>query len=124
MNPEWIVHRRGIDGELLGWMQPAEDGFVVVDLLGRPRTGVVDWIAAEETLDALGIGYLAELYELRLESGEWLRVRIAEVSPDRIVVKKDDWGAVGAPQVYYDLGFPASPDELRPLTAATRRSHT
>lgn len=126
----WIEHRRGLDGELLGWMRPVDDGFVVVDLLGRDRTAALDWMDAEDALDALGIGYLADIYELRLtgdegdgevgviggvegEGGdEWLRVRIAEVSPVRIRVKKDDWGAVGAPQIYYDLPFPA-PDSLR-----------
>lgn len=120
----WIEHRRGLDGELLGWMRPEGDGFVVVDLLGRDRTAALDWMDAEAALDALGIGYLADIYELRLTDGEgdgggeWLRVRIAEVSPSRIRVKKDDWGAVGAPQIYYDLPFPA-PASLRPLSPPT-----
>lgn len=115
MNPDWIEHRRAGDRELLGWMRPEGDGFVVVDLLGRDRTEAVDWLEAEETLEGIGIGYLADLYELRLESGEWLRVRLAEVSPTRIVAKQDDFGAVGIPQVYYPLPFPI-PESLRPLT--------
>ncbi|MGX5679901.1 hypothetical protein [Schumannella luteola] len=115
MDPEWIEHRRAGDGELLGWMRPEGDGFVVIDLLGRDRTDAVDWLTAEETLESLGIGYLADLYELRLDSGEWLRVRLAEVSPTRIVAKQDDFGAVGIPQVYFPLPFPM-PDSLRPLT--------
>lgn len=114
MSTDWIAHRRGIDGELLGWMRPVGDGFVAIDLLGRERTSVVDWLAAEETLDELGIGYLADPYELRLESGEWLRVRLAEVSASEIRVKKDDWGDMTAPQIYYSLAFPPS-DALRPL---------
>ncbi|ALJ22154.1 hypothetical protein [Microbacterium sp. No. 7] len=113
MTSDWIEHRRGLDGELLGWMRPEGDGFVVVDLLGRDRTDAVDWLDAEDALDALGIGYLADIYELQLDDGSWLRVRIAEVSPARIRVKKDDWGAVGAPQIYHDLPFPA-PATLRP----------
>lgn len=112
---EWIPHRRGQDGELLGWMAPEGEGFVVIDLLGRRRTESVDWQDAEETLDVLGIGYLADIYELRLDSGEWLRVRIAEVSASEIRVKKDDFGAVGAPQVYYSLPFPVPEDSLRPF---------
>ncbi len=112
---DWIAHRRGHDGELQGWMVPEGEGFVVIDLLGRRRTDAVDWHLAEETLDALGIGYLADIYELRLESGEWLRVRIAEVSASEIRVKKDDFGAVGAPQIYYSLPFPVPEDALRPL---------
>ena len=114
MDEDWIEHRRGLDGELLGWMSPAGDGFVVIDLLGRPRTEVVDWLTAEEALESLGIGYLADPYELRLDSGEWLRVRITEISTDTINLKKDDWGALGAPQLNYSLPFPAT-DELREL---------
>lgn len=115
MHPDWIEHRRA-DGERLGWMEPADDGFVVIDLLGRRRTGAIDWLEAEETLDALGIGYLGEPHELRLDTGEWLRVRITEASPRGIRLKQDDWGAqaVGAPQVFFTVEFPVS-DDLRPL---------
>lgn len=115
----WIEHRRGgHDRERLGWMRPAEpeegDGFVVIDLLGRAITGVVDWLEAEETLEATGIAYLADPYELLLEDGRWLRVRILEVAPDGIRVKRDDWGAIGIPLVEYALPFPI-PAELRPV---------
>ncbi|ERK73597.1 hypothetical protein [Leifsonia aquatica] len=111
---DWIEHRRA-DGERVGWMRPEGEGFVPVDLLGREVSGAVDWLTAEETLDGIGIGYLADLYELRLDDGSWLRVRLAEVSPNRIVAKQDDFGAVGAPQLYYTLPFPL-PDTLRPLS--------
>lgn len=97
-----------MDGEVLGWMRPQEDGFVVVDLLGRDHTGVVDWFTAEETLDALGIGYLADKYELQLEGGKWLAVVIVEILPDKIRVKKDDWGDMIASQIYYSVSFPMS----------------
>lgn len=117
MNSNWIEHRRRSDGQLLGWMEPSGEGFVAVDLLGRERTEVVDWLTAEETLDELGIGYLADPYELRLD-GQWLPVRLAQVSVEGIVVKHDDWGAnaIDAPQQFHELGFPA-PATLR----ATRR---
>jgi hypothetical protein len=114
MSEKWIEHRRGLDGELLGWMKPVGDGFVAIDLLGREKTGVVEWLDAEETLDDLGIGYLADPYELRLDSGEWLRVRMAEVSAREIRVKKDDWGDINVPQLTFTLPFPA-PETLRPL---------
>lgn len=113
MRADWIEHRRGLDGELLGWMEPEGEGFVVVDLLGRRRTAVVDWHIAEETLDALGIGYLADIYEMRTEVGDWLRVRISEVSASRIRVKDDDWGAIGASQIFYTLPFPVPEGLLR-----------
>ena len=110
---DWIEHRRG-DRELLGWMRPEGDGFVVIDLLGRAVSAELDWFAAEELLDAHGIGYLADPYELQLPDGHWLRVRILEVSTERILVKKDDWGDMSAPQLTYEVGFPLPP-ELRPL---------
>ena len=108
MNPTWIEHRRGMDGERLGWMAPAGDDYIVIDLLGRARTEPVDWLTAEEILDDLGIGYLADPYELRLESGEWLRVRITEVSTEGIRVNKDDWGDMtsGAPTLSFTVAFP------------------
>jgi hypothetical protein len=109
-----IEHRRGRDGELLGWMRPDGDGFVVIDLLGRELSGPLDWLAAEELLDDLGIGYLTDPYEMRLESGEWLRVRLAEVSARQIRVTKEDWGDMTATQVSYSLPFPPG-DALRPL---------
>jgi hypothetical protein len=113
---DWIEHRRGRDGELLGWIAPEAEGFVVIDLLGRRRTDVVDWFTAEATLEALGIGYLADAYELRLDDGQWLRVRLTEVSPDGIRVKQDDWGAIDLPQVNYSLPFPM-PENLRVYTS-------
>ena len=111
---DWIEHRRG-DGELLGWIRPDGEGFVVIDLLGRPLTEALDWLSAEETLEATGIGYLADLYELRLDDGAWLRVRITEVSSTAVRVKKDDFGAIDAPAIEHVVSFPIS-DRLRPLT--------
>lgn len=111
---DWIEHRRG-DGELLGWMRPESDAFVVIDLLGRPLTEPVDWLTAEETLEATGIGYLADLYELRLDDGRWLRVRITEVSSTAIRVKNDDFGAIDTPAIEHTVPFPIG-DRLRPLT--------
>jgi hypothetical protein len=104
-----------MDAELLGWMQSIGDGFIAIDLLGWSRTGIVDWLTAEETLESLGIGYLAEPFELLLDTGEWLRVRVTEVSTDGIRVKKDDWGATGAPQMFYALDFPVPKETFRSL---------
>ncbi len=114
---DWIEHRRGgPDRERLGWIRPVTqeegDGFVAIDLLGRETTGVVGWLEAEEVLDAMGIGYLADPYELPLEDSRWLRVRIIGVSPDDIRVKRDDWGAIGIPLLEYAVAFPMPP-ELR-----------
>lgn len=110
---DWIEHRRD-DGERVGWMRMAGEHAIPIDLLGRELSGPVDWLTAEETLEGAGIGYLADLYELRQPNGSWLRVRLAEVSPGRIVAKQDDFGAVGAPQLFFTLPFPM-PEALRPL---------
>ena len=114
---DWIEHRRG-DRELVGWMRPEGEGFVVVDLLGREISPELDWFAAEELLDAHGIGYLADPYELQLPDGHWLRVRILEVSTDEIRVKRDDWGAIDVPLLQYTLPFPMPP-QLRPWDPST-----
>lgn len=116
MDGDWIEHRRSDDGELLGWIKPAGDDFVVVDLLGRCHAEPVDWMTAEEALDRLGLSYLAEPWELRLPDGSWLRVRIAEVSVSGIRVKKEDWGNIDAPQLYYTVPFPVDDEVLRLLS--------
>lgn len=107
---DWIEHRRG-DRELLGWMRPEGDGFVVIDLLGREISAEIDWLDAEELLENLGIGYLADRYELAHDE-RWLLVRIVEVSTDRVRLKKEDWGDVNATAVYYEAPFPVG-DTLR-----------
>jgi hypothetical protein len=116
---DWIEHRRG-DGEVLGWMRPEGDGFRVVDLLGRDRTpeGVeeLDWLDAEELLERLGIGYLADRWTLRLAGGVERPVRIAEASPRGVTVVADEYGAasaVGADPERFRLAFPVT-DELAP----------
>jgi hypothetical protein len=76
----------------------------------------VDWLQAEEMLDALGIGFLADRYLLVLPDGSERPVRISEVSPDGITVVADEFGsasAVGANSDRFRLPFPA-PDDLRP----------
>jgi hypothetical protein len=106
---DWIEHRRG-DRELLGWMLPEGDGFVVIDLLGRPRTEPLEWLAAEEFLEQLGIGYLADRY---LHSGR--PVRIGEVSTSGVTVIADEYGAasaVGADPERFALPFPVPADLL------------
>lgn len=113
---DWIEHRRG-DRELLGWMAPEGDGFHVIDLLGRPRTAdPVDWLEAEELLERLGIGYLADRYTLVLEDGVERLVRVGEVSTAGVTVVADDWGAasaVGANPERFHLPFPVPPERLR-----------
>ena len=114
---DWTPHSRS-DGETVGWIVPDGDGFRARDLLGREITdGVVDWLAAEEALDRLGIGYLADRYLLRLPDGAVRPVRISEASVRGITVVADEYGAasaVGGTLEHYRLAFPA-PEELRTL---------
>ncbi|MEJ6490745.1 hypothetical protein PQI23_13545 [Leucobacter sp. USCH14] len=113
----WIAHRRE-DRELVGWIDPVDGGFIPYDLLGRPRTSApVDWLAAEELLEELGIGYLADVYALLAEDGDWIRTRIVEVSPAGIGVKEDDFGDIGAAVSTYRVPFPID-DRLVPLAEA------
>ncbi|WP_407653628.1 hypothetical protein [Cellulomonas alba] len=112
---ERYEHRRTGDRELLGWLRAEGDDYVAVDLLGRELTDAVDWPTAEEALDARGLRWLSDLWQLRLDDGSVERVRIVEVRPDdRVVVKRDDLGAVGAEQVVHVLPFPA-PAALQPF---------
>src|SRR4051794_10719809 len=110
----WIEHTRADDRERLGWIRPDGDAFVAHDALGRELTGPVDWLEAEEALDERGLHWLADLWQLDLPDGTIERVRIVEVTPDRVVVKVDDFGAVEAMTASYVLPFPA-PDVLRPF---------
>ena len=116
--PDWTPHRRD-DRELLGWIRPAGDAWIAVDLLGREVTAPVEWLDAEDALEAGGLAWLAEVWMLETADGP-IRVRIAEVTPPaspggtgRVVVHTDDFGAVDVPTTRYDLSWPA-PSGLRP----------
>ena len=91
---------------------PQGDGFVAIDLLGVERTDAIEWLEAERCLERLGLAYLAEPYELRIDSGVWIPVRLTDVSTDNIRLKTEDYGAVDAPVTTYDLSFPV-PERLR-----------
>ncbi|QGQ20188.1 hypothetical protein GC089_14470 [Cellulomonas sp. JZ18] len=113
---DWIDHRRAGDRELVGWLRPEGEGFVAIDRLGRALTDAVDWDVAEAALDERGLHWLADLWELELEDGSTTRVRLVEVSPERVVVKRDDFGDVSAELRTWTLPFPA-PATLRPYAS-------
>ena len=93
------------------------EGFRVFDLLGRERTDApIDWLAAEELLEALGMGYLADRWTLRLADGSERPVRIAEASARGVTLVADEYGAasaVGADPERFRLPFPVG-DDLTP----------
>ncbi len=110
---DWIVHRRPDDREHVGWIRPEGDDWVAVNLLGRELTGPVDWLAAEEALDAVSLAWFADVWMLEQDAGEPLRVRLVEVTPDGVVVQTDDFGAIDVPVERYALPWPP-PAALRP----------
>jgi hypothetical protein len=114
LSEDWIEHVRPGDRERLGWIRPEGDAFVALDVLGREVTGPVEWLDAEEALEERGLHWLADLWQLDLPDGSRARVRIVEVTPERVVVQTDDFGSVDVEVVRHVLAFPA-PDTLRPF---------
>ncbi len=117
---DWTPHRRD-DGELLGWIHPAGDDWVAVDVLGRTLSDAVDWLVAEEALEAHGLGWIADPWMLEGEASTALRVNFVEVTPSsddaegRIVVKMEDFGDMQAPPAErFVVPWPA-PARLRPM---------
>ena len=119
LSEEWIEHVRPGDRERLGWIRPEGDAFVALDVLGRELTGPVEWLEAEEALEERGLHWLSDLWQLDLPDGTRARVRIVEVTPDRVVVQTDDFGAVDVAVQRTVLGFPA-PSTLRPFEGDAR----
>lgn len=109
---DWTPHRRD-DGELVGWIAPEGDQWVPFDLLGRRASEPTEWLDAEAVLETLGLSYLAEPWMLEGESDRPLRVRFVEVTPERIVVKGEDFGAIDAYARRWELPWPV-PSTLRP----------
>ncbi|MBV0895844.1 hypothetical protein [Microbacterium sp. NC79] len=107
-------HRRA-DREIVGWIVPAGDLWQGVDVLGRTVGEPAEWLDVEERLEEWGISFLADAWTLELPEGP-TRVRLVEVTPDGIVVKTEDFGAIDAPTTRYDLPWPA-PTTLRPTRA-------
>lgn len=109
---DWIAYRRADDGELLGWMRPVDDQWVAVALIGWEVSGPLDWLEAEDALESVGLSYLADVWMLERADDAPLRVRLVEVTPRRIVVQTDDFGAIDVPVDRFELPWPA-PGELR-----------
>ncbi len=116
IGPDWRPHRRD-DGELVGWIRPDGELWVPIDLLGRERSEPVEWLDAEQVLEAAGLGYLAEPWMLDGTGAPGdgaVRVRFVEVTPERIVVKGEDFGAVDAPVGRWELPWPLPPQLREP----------
>lgn len=122
LRADWIPHRRASDGELVGWIRPAGDGWQAMSLFATPLTEPADWDVAEEALEHTSLAWMADPWILRRD-GRDIRVRLVEFRPDgpdgapgRVVVKTDDFGAIDVPYEFIDLPWPPTTD-LRPATA-------
>ncbi|GAB03451.1 hypothetical protein GII30_10040 [Gordonia amarae] len=111
---DWTPHRRE-DRELLGWIvadDESGDAWSAIDVLGRAVVTGADWLDAEAALDDRGLHYLADPYMLEGPREQPVRVRLVEVTPERIVVKEDDFGDMTATTERFVLPWPI-PAELR-----------
>ncbi|WP_336630574.1 MULTISPECIES: hypothetical protein [unclassified Microbacterium] len=108
---DWTPHRRD-DGELVGWIRPEGDDWVAIDVLGREVVASADWLEAEAALEEQGLAFLADPWMLERAGEPPLRVRMVEVTPERIVVKVEDYGDVSHASERIVLPWPL-PDRLR-----------
>jgi hypothetical protein len=114
----WIECRREEDGELVGFLVPSplpDDTALVtpVTLFGYPLAGPLAVRDAERILTDVGLSYLADRWQLRLDDGRWIRVEIVEVSPDEVVVQKATRGNIDAVSHRFSLPVPVG-DVLAP----------
>lgn len=112
MSVQMTPHRRE-DGEVVGWIVSDGDGWRGIDLLGRTVLHGDDWLAIEAALEDVGIGFLADVWTYDHPGHGPLRVRMVEVTPSRIVVATDSFGAIDAPTKTFTLPWPL-PAALRP----------
>lgn len=108
----WTPLHRPDDRELIGWIRPEGEEWVAVSLIGWEVTGPVDWLDAEAALESVGLSFLADVWMWERSDAEPLRVKLVEVTPRRIVVQTDDFGAIDAPVEVFELPWPA-PATLR-----------
>jgi hypothetical protein len=78
---------------LLGFLVPDGEWFTPVTVFGYPIAEPTDRDDAEESLDRIGLSYLAERWNLKRERQAPIQVEIVEASPQRVVVKNVDFGS-------------------------------
>jgi hypothetical protein len=113
---DWEPHHRLDDGELIGYLIPDVDGLVVPTTIFGYRLGeAMDRFSAEQTLDDIGLSYLADVWLLMHDDGTEQRVVLVECNPEEILVANADFAlVVGAPR---DIGerqvLPVPTERLR-----------
>ena len=112
----WEAHYRLDDGELIGYLIPAEGRLSIpTTIFGYHLGEAMNRFAAEQTLDDVGLSYLADVWLLAHEDGSEQRVVLVECNADEIVVANADFALVmGLPR---DIGdrqvLPVPTDRLR-----------
>lgn len=111
----WSEHCRQDDAELLGYIAPAGEGFQANTVFGFPVGGVSDRDNAEQTLESIGLIYLAERWLLTIDGrNEPITVQIVEAAPAKVTVKSVDYGYEGDYGTTFILDVPILPKQLRP----------
>lgn len=85
-----MEHRRP-DGEVVGYIEMRGERFQPYDLAGRPIGEPLEWNDAEESIEQLGLAWLAEPYLADLDGER--RVRVTEIDREHIVFVADEFGA-------------------------------
>jgi hypothetical protein len=113
---DWMPHRRA-DGEVVGFVRQVGEAFQPMDLFGRPLGDPRDWLAVEEALDAHTIAWIDEPWLLEVDGAD-ARVRVVEVTRERVRLKRDDLGDMSAPPRYWEVPLPET-GRLRPAPPMT-----
>lgn len=98
--------RREEDGELLGRVIPASEGWQAVTTFGAALGNVSSYDDALDIVRTLGMSCLAEPWWVRpLDQREWREARLMEIRPDRIRLRWTDPMADQPPSgQWFDLG--------------------
>ena len=111
----WKEHRRQDDDELLGYIVPTDEAFQARTVFGYPVGAVSDQQHAEQTLESIGLSYLAERWLLSIDGrDEPITVQIVEATASKVTVKSVDYGYEGDYGTAFTLDVPIQPDRLRP----------
>jgi hypothetical protein len=112
---DWEPYEREDDGEVLGYLEPmGGDRVRPVSVFGHPLAEPGDRVDAAERFEDLGLRYLAEPWQLRLEDRpEPLRVRILEARPDRLTLQVFFTEGIYSGE-RFELEPPLGPETLTP----------
>jgi hypothetical protein len=103
---------RDEDGELLGYLRPADDGWQPVTVFGYPLAGPADEADGVAELEARGLACLADRWSVySLADDSWYACQVMETGPDWVRVSIRDFGSpdFGAALTMHSPG----PDRLR-----------